>query len=59
MAHVIGTPKTGGRKKGTPNKRTVERERAEADAAAKIATVLGPAFNDDVHAFLMSVYDDT
>jgi len=49
----------GGRQRGTKNKRTVERERASANAAAKIATVLGAdAFEGDAHAFLMSVYKD-
>jgi hypothetical protein len=55
-----GLPKTGGRKRGTPNKRTLERERAMAAAALKVAEVLGPeAFDGDAHALLMSVYKDT
>ena len=36
-----GLPKTGGRKRGTPNKRTVEREQAIAAAAQKINAALG------------------
>jgi hypothetical protein len=52
-----GHPKTGGRRRGTPNKRTVEREQAAAAAASKIAVALGEdAFDGDAHAFLMAVY---
>jgi hypothetical protein len=54
-----GGPKTGGRKRGTPNKRTVERERAVAAAARKITAALGAdAFPGDAHALLMAVYKD-
>jgi hypothetical protein len=49
----------GWRRRGTKNKRTVERERAQAEAAVKIAGALGPgAFEGDAHAFLVSVYKD-
>jgi hypothetical protein len=52
-----GHPKTGGRRRGTPNKRTVERGKAVAAAAEKIAAALGEgAFDGDAHAFLMAVY---
>jgi hypothetical protein len=54
-----GTPKTGGRKAGTPNKRTVAVQMAAAAAAERIGTVLGPdAFEGGAHALLMSVYKD-
>jgi hypothetical protein len=54
-----GQPKTGGRKRGTPNKRTAERERAVAAAARKITAALGDdAFQGDAHALLMAVYKD-
>lgn len=48
--------KTGGRKKGSRNRRTVEQEQA-------VATVVGDAlkengFSGDAHAFLMAVYKD-
>ncbi len=52
-----GHPKTGGRRRGTPNKRTAEREQVVAAAAKKIAVALGEdAFDGDAHAFLMAVY---
>jgi hypothetical protein len=54
-----GRKKPGGRRRGTPNKRTVERERAVAAAAEQIAAVLGEdAFQGDAHALLMAVYKD-
>lgn len=47
----------GGRKKGSPNKRTVERAHAVAQAAEKIEAILGPTgFQGDAHALLMLVY---
>lgn len=49
--------KTGGRKKGTPNKRTEARERQVQEAAAKIAAAMGgKAFDGDAHALLMAIY---
>jgi hypothetical protein len=49
----------GGRQRGTKNKRTLLRERAQAEAAVKIADVLGAdAFDGDAHALLASVYRD-
>jgi hypothetical protein len=52
-------PKTGGRKRGVKNKRTVALERAQAVTAIKIEDALGPqAFPGDAHAFLMAVYKD-
>lgn len=57
---MTGRPKTGGRKCGAKNKRTVARERALADTAAKITGVLGAgAFEGDAHALLMAIYRDT
>lgn len=51
--------KTGGRKKGSRNKQTQEREEAMQQAAEQIASVLGEnAFQGDAHALLMAVYKD-
>ena len=51
--------KTGGRKRGTKNKRTVARERAQAEVAAKLTEALGAdAFTGDAHAFLTAIYKD-
>lgn len=51
--------KTGGRKKGTPNRITVEREAAIERTREQIAEALGPsAFLGDAHALLMAVYQD-
>jgi hypothetical protein len=48
--------KTGGRKKGTPNKRTQEREAATAKAAALISEAIPAAFAGDAHALLIATY---
>jgi hypothetical protein len=54
---VTGRPKTGGRKRGSKNKRTLARELAMADTAEKITTALGAdGFAGDAHALLMTVY---
>ena len=54
------TPRPGaGRKKGTPNKRTQERERLISQAAATIEGLLPEPFKGDAHALLMTVYKDT
>ena len=59
MARTKGTPKTGGRKRGTKNKRTTERERALAETAVKITQALGAsAFDGDAHALLTAIYKD-
>ncbi len=51
--------KTGGRKPGVKNKRTLARECAQAETAAKIEAALGDeAFQGDAHAFLVAVYKD-
>jgi hypothetical protein len=50
----------GGRQAGVKNKRTVERERSQVQAAARITKALGPgAFEGDAHALLVSVYKDS
>ena len=49
--------KTGGRKPGSKNKRTLEIEQATEGAAEMIARALGlDAFEGDAHSFLMAVY---
>ena len=54
-----GTPKTGGRRAGTPNKRTVALRTATATAAKQISATLGSeVFHGDAHALLMTVYKD-
>lgn len=55
MGERTGKPR--GRPPGVKNKRTEERERKAAEAAAQIAEALGPeAFDGDAHAFLVAVY---
>ena len=54
-----GTPKTGGRRAGTPNKRTVALRSAADSAAEMIEAALGEdGFTGDAHALLVSVYKD-
>ena len=54
-----GVKTGGGSREGSPNKRTVARERAVAAAAEKIADALGPnAFEGDAHALLAAIYKD-
>ena len=49
----------GGRQRGAKNKRTVARERAQAEAAMKITEALGTeAFPGDAHAYLVAIYKD-
>jgi hypothetical protein len=48
----------GGRERGTPNKRTQEREAAVQEAARKLEAVIPNAFEGDSHAFLVSIYKD-
>ena len=49
----------GGRQRGTRNKLTVQRERAQAEAAARVTKGLGAdAFEGDAHAFLVMLYKD-
>jgi hypothetical protein len=51
-----GQKKTGGRQKGSRNKRTQEREEATAQAIALIGEAIPDAFAGDAHAFLVAVY---
>lgn len=46
----------GGRKKGTPNKRTVAVQDAMLEASTKLAKSLHDAFDGDAHALLMAIY---
>jgi len=49
----------GGRKRGTKNKRTLARERAQAETAVKITEALGvDAFEGDAPALLTAIYKD-
>jgi len=50
--------KTGGRKAGTRNRRTVESERAATEAARKISATIKGAFEGDAHSLLMAIYKD-
>jgi hypothetical protein len=50
--------KTGGRLKGSKNKRTLERERATQEAARQISAAIKGAFEGDAHDLLMAVYKD-
>lgn len=48
----------GGRRRGTPNKRTLEGLRAAQEAAKKIEQVIDGSFKGDGHALLMAIYKD-
>lgn len=51
--------KTGGRQKGTPNKRTVATQEALTETRERIAGLLGDyAFAGDAHALLIAVYSN-
>lgn len=52
--------KTGGRKKGTKNKKTVALEVAAQKVIDKLGNVIGEGniFQGDAHAYLMTVYKD-
>lgn len=51
--------KTGGRKKGVKNKRTLAVAANVADARRRIGEALGDeAFSGDAHALLIAVYSD-
>ena len=56
MSIVARGQKTGGRQKGSRNKRTQEREEATAQAIALIGEAIPDAFAGDAHAFLVAVY---
>ena len=45
--------KTGGRRPGSRNKRTIAREEASAKAIAAFGDVIPDAFAGDAHAFLV------
>jgi len=47
-----------GRPRGAKNKRTVEREAALQEAAARIEGTIDGAFQGDAHGFLIAVYKD-
>lgn len=49
--------KSGGRKKGTPNRRTIAQQAMENGLKEKLEEALGPnAFDGDAHAFLTWCY---
>ena len=50
--------KTGGRRKGRPNNRTLKRNEAAAETVALIGELIPDAFPGDAHAFLVAVYKD-
>lgn len=50
--------KTGGRQKGSLNKRTVALGEATAAIAEKIGGTIEDAFEGDAHAYMMTVYKD-
>jgi len=54
--------KTGGRKPGSRNKSTLERQEAAAEVAAEVAArieaVIPGAFAGDAHAYLVGIYND-
>jgi hypothetical protein len=55
MGERTGRPR--GRPRGAKNRRTIEREEASAEMAAKAIEALGPhAFAGDAHALLVWVY---
>jgi hypothetical protein len=45
--------KTGGRSKGRPNNRTLERQEAAAETVKLIGEAIPDAFAGDAHAFLV------
>ena len=56
MPREKGSVKTGGRVKGTRNKRTVERMKALADMVNQMG---GKLFDGDAHTFLSGIYKNT
>lgn len=50
--------KTGGRRKGTPNRSSVAGQAAFAAIAEKVEALIPGAFDGDAHTFLMMVYRD-
>jgi len=53
-----GTPKTGGRAKGTKNSRSVERDQLVTETAEKMREAGIEIFDGDAQMLLMSVYKD-
>lgn len=53
-----GTRPGAGRRKGSKNQHTKEREAAIEVARKKLAKTLPDAFDGDAHALLMAVYQD-
>jgi hypothetical protein len=50
--------KTGGRRKGSKNKKSPEHRRALEQASAKLEEAMPGVFSGDAHAFLMMIYKD-
>jgi hypothetical protein len=50
--------KTGGRRPGSPNIRTRQREQALRDLERTLVDVIPDAFKGDAHALLMMIYKD-
>jgi hypothetical protein len=50
--------KTGGRKKGTPNRVTRARQEALARVEKLLAQAMGECFTADAHALLVAIYKD-
>jgi hypothetical protein len=50
--------KTGGRQKGTPNKRSRKFLQSREQAAAVLEGVIPNAFKGDAHTYLMAIYKD-
>jgi hypothetical protein len=50
--------KTGGRRKGSKNKKSPEHRRALEQASAKFEEAMPGAFSGDAHAFLTMIYKD-
>jgi hypothetical protein len=50
--------KTGGRKKGTPNRITRARREALLRVEEQLAQTMGEAFTADAHALLVAIYKD-
>src|SRR2546430_12729064 len=50
--------KTGGRSKGRPNNRTVERYEAAAETVEAVGETIDDAFAGDAHALLVRIYKD-
>ena len=59
MAGSLKGERRGGRQRGTPNRRTVALEAAQAEASERVTQALGPAaFDGDALSFLQLIYRD-